>query len=185
HQRAHGRGRRRVPRLARARREPDPRPGVRGAGPSAALAGRGEAGRRFFDAEAERIARLCLAMAERFEAGGRLIATGASPSARSDARHVAVEFVHPVIVGKRALPAIGLAGEGGPVADQLALVAEPGDIVMAFDPEAPGLALAGERGCLTIAYTRAAPAAWTFAPPGEDPYVQQEIVETLYHLLWE
>ena len=52
-------------------------------------------------------------MAERFARGGRLIALGHSPVARSDARHVAVEFVHPVIVGKRALPAIGLAGEGG------------------------------------------------------------------------
>jgi hypothetical protein len=32
-----------------------------------------------------------------------------------DARQVAVEFVHPVIVGKRALPALGLAREGGPL----------------------------------------------------------------------
>ncbi len=71
---------------------------------------RREAGDAFFDGEAERIARLCHAMAERFAAGGRLIAAGASPAARSDARHVAVEFVHPVIVGKRALPAIGLGG---------------------------------------------------------------------------
>ena len=39
-------------------------------------------------------------------AGGRLLAVGESPAARSDARHVAVEFVHPVIVGKRALPAV-------------------------------------------------------------------------------
>ena len=55
-------------------------------------------------------------MAERFARGGRLIAFGRSPAARSDARHVAVEFVHPVIVGKRALPAIGLAAEGGELA---------------------------------------------------------------------
>ena len=47
-------------------------------------------------------------MAERFARGGRLLALGVSPAARSDARHVAVEFVHPVIVGKRALPAIGV-----------------------------------------------------------------------------
>ena len=106
-------------------------PGAR-AGVTAAAA-RSEAARRFFDAEAERIARLCHAMAERFAAGGRLIAAGETPSARSDARHVAVEFVHPVIVGKRALPAIGLAGEGGPIAAQLALTVEPGDIVMLFD----------------------------------------------------
>ena len=81
--------------------------------------------RRFFEAEAERIARLCHRMAERFARGGRLIALGRSPAARSDARHVAVEFVHPVIVGKRALPAIGLAGEGGPLAEQAALAASP------------------------------------------------------------
>ena len=63
----------------------------------------------FFTAEAARIAELCRLLAERFLAGGRLLACGASPQDRSDARHVAVEFVHPVIVGKRALPAICLA----------------------------------------------------------------------------
>ena len=71
-------------------------------------------------------------MAERFARGGRLIAFGRSPAARSDARHVAVEFVHPVIVGKRALPAIGLAGEGGDLAAQVALLAAPDDIAIAF-----------------------------------------------------
>ena len=61
--------------------------------------------RAFFAEQAERLARLCHRMAERFARGGRLVALGGSPAARSDARHVAVEFVHPVIVGKRALPA--------------------------------------------------------------------------------
>ena len=54
----------------------------------------------------------CHRMAERFARGGRLVALGRSPAARSDVRHVAVEFVHPVIVGKRALPAIGLSPRG-------------------------------------------------------------------------
>jgi D-sedoheptulose 7-phosphate isomerase len=157
---------------------------VAAAGPGAragvtAAAARSEAARRFFDAEAERIARLCHAMAERFAAGGRLIAAGATPAARSDARHVAVEFVHPVIVGKRALPAIGLAGEGGPVAEQLALTVEPGDIVMVFDGPLPAL-----RDCLTIGFP-AAGADWSFAVPSDDPFVRQELVETLYHVLWE
>ena len=110
-----------------------------------ALAERTRANADFFAAEAERLARLCHRMAERFARGGRLIAFGATPAARSDARHVAVEFVHPVIVGKRALPAIGLAGEGGPLAAQLELTVEPGDIVMLFEG-AP--APAGE--CLAI-----------------------------------
>jgi D-sedoheptulose 7-phosphate isomerase len=145
---------------------------------------RGELRTAFLDAEAERIARLCHQMAERFAAGGRLVAFGASPQARSDVRHVAVEFVHPVIVGKRALPALGLAGEGGPIAGQVALAVEPGDIVMAFEPDPAALAIARERGCLTIAFAPSA-AEWVFAPPAGDPFTVQEAVETLYHLLWE
>ena len=50
---------------------------------------------------------------------------------------MAVEFVHPVIVGKRALPAIGLAGEGGSLPDQVAMAAEPGDIAIGFGVEEP------------------------------------------------
>ena len=41
-------------------------------------------------------------------AAGACSRFGRAPAARSDARHVAVEFVHPVIVGKRALPALAL-----------------------------------------------------------------------------
>ena len=147
---------------------------------------RADAGERFFAPEAERIARLCHRMAERFARGGRLIALGRSPAARSDARHVAVEFVHPVIVGKRALPAIALAGEGGPLDEQLRLLAEPDDIVLAFGSgaeTAAALELAAARECLTIAFDPEA-AAWTFRPPG-DAFVRQELAETLYHVLWE
>ena len=89
------------------------------------LASRTEANRAFFDMEADRLARCCHGMADRFARGGRLVALGRSPVARSDARHVAVEFVHPVIVGKRALPALGLAGEGGSLPSQVDAVAEP------------------------------------------------------------
>jgi D-sedoheptulose 7-phosphate isomerase len=149
---------------------------------------RRDAGRRFFAADADRIARLCHRMAERFARGGRLVALASSPAARSDARHVAVEFVHPVIVGKRALPALALAGEGGPVPAQAELVCEPGDIVMAFGSErdvSEALAAARERGCLTVAFSSGAPAEWVLEPPSDDPFVRQELVETVYHVLWE
>src|SRR6516164_6879817 len=73
---------------------------------------RTQASERFFAGTAEPLARLCHRAAERFSRGGRLIAIGHTPQARSDARHVAVEFVHPVIVGKRALAAIALTGDG-------------------------------------------------------------------------
>ncbi len=155
------------------------------------LEARLEAGHAFFEAEAVRIARLCHAMAERFAAGGRLIAVGLSPAARSDVRHVTVEFVHPVIVGKRALPAIGLTREGGPLGAQLGAAAEPGDMVIAFGAAVEGgeevreaLAAARESGCLTIAFEPAG-AEWELEPPSADPFVRQELAETAYHVLWE
>jgi D-sedoheptulose 7-phosphate isomerase len=146
------------------------------------LAARIGAGEAFFGERAGEIAELCLAMAERFASGGRLLAVGESPQARSDARHVAVEFVHPVIVGKRALPAIGIAGEGGPAQAQLALLAEPGDIVMSFGGD--DVSAARNRGCLTIAFEPAG-AEWELRPAVDDPFVAQEIAETTYHMLWE
>lgn len=151
---------------------------------------RTEANARFFEAEAERIARLCHRMAERFARGGRLVAFGRSLAARSDVRHVAVEFVHPVIVGKRALPATGLSREGGSLTSQVDLLAEPDDIAIAFGTEdadrdtGAALAVAEARGCLTIALSPAG-AEWDFEPPGDDPFVRQELVETMYHVLWE
>jgi D-sedoheptulose 7-phosphate isomerase len=95
-----------------------------------------------------------------------------------------------VIVGKRALPALGLAGEGGDLATQAALLAGPDDIAMAFgagDADGEAAAAIGvtrERGCLTIAFARAG-AEWEFVPPTADADVSQELVETLYHVLWE
>jgi D-sedoheptulose 7-phosphate isomerase len=153
---------------------------------------RTDANQRFFDAEAVRVARLCHGMAERFARGGRLLALGLSPAARSDVRHVTVEFVHPVIVGKRALPAIGLSREGGPLAGQVRLLAEPDDIAIAFGigeegggEVAAGLERARRLGCLTIAFEIDSGAEWELVPPSEDPFVRQEVAETAYHVVWE
>ena len=155
---------------------------------------RSEANLRFFAVEAEHVARLCHRMAERFVRGGRLLALGASASALSDARHVAVEFVHPVIVGKRALPALAVAGAGAELVSRLELAAEPDDVVVGFGLDEDGagssgaeaLARARARGCLTIAFAASdPPAEWIFEPPSADPFVRQELAETLYHVLWE
>ena len=159
---------------------------------------RTEANREFFARESERLARCCHRMAERFARGGRLIALGASPTARSDARHVSVEFVHPVIVGKRALPALAVTAEGGSVAARAAELIEPDDIVIGFgegeeagDEVTGALGRARDGGALTLGFpapaaTESGPAAeWSFAAPGEDAFVRQEVVETAYHVLWE
>jgi D-sedoheptulose 7-phosphate isomerase len=141
------------------------------------LARRLAAGEAFFGAEAERIARLCREMAERFARSGRLVSLADSSADWSDARHVAVEFVHPVIVGKRALPALAASGD-------VSLVAEPGDIAIGFGSVADELTLARSCGCLTIGFGSGA-AEWDFEPPIDDPFVRQELIETLYHMLWE
>jgi D-sedoheptulose 7-phosphate isomerase len=149
------------------------------------LEAREAASRRLFDHEAERIARLCHRMAEQFARDGRLIAIAATPTACSDAHHVAVEFVHPVIVGKRALPAFALAGDLA----GLPALAGPDDIVMAFgepgdDGIAEAVAAARERDSLTIAFADHG-AEWAIEPPSADPLIRQELAETAYHVLWE
>jgi D-sedoheptulose 7-phosphate isomerase len=142
---------------------------------------RADANARYFGAESGRVAVLCHRMAERFARGGRLLAFGAGPADRSDVRHVAVEFVHPVIVGKRALPALGIEAAG------VSLLAEPDDMAIAFgagrEVEA-GIAAARAAGCLTIAFAPIG-AEHELPPPTADAFVAQELVETLYHVLWE
>jgi D-sedoheptulose 7-phosphate isomerase len=64
--------------------------------------------RRFFAAGAGAIAQAARAVAERLSSGGRIYAFGRGAYA-TDAQHVAVEFVHPVLVGKPALPASDLS----------------------------------------------------------------------------
>lgn len=140
----------------------------------------------FFAAEADRIARLAAELAERFLAGGRLLALAWSPQARSDARHVSVEFVHPVIVGKRALPALALGPEGGDLADQTRLLASAADTLMVFEHDsqtASAVRIGAALGCLTIGF--GADAAWRFDVACADPCIRQEVAETTYHVLWE
>jgi len=65
----------------------------------AALLRRNAVFEAFFAAEAPRLAAACHEMSRRFMAGGRLLAFGYGAAA-TDAQHVSVEFVHPVIVGQ-------------------------------------------------------------------------------------
>src|SRR5207249_61648 len=124
-----------------------------------------------FTTEAGRIAEACWSMARRFHQGGRLLAFGNGAWA-TDAQHVSVEFVHPVIVGKRALPALALTNDsatlsglmaGGdtemPFARQLKVLARPQDIAMGFSPDGQcsnvlaALTLAKGMGLLTLGLT--------------------------------
>jgi D-sedoheptulose 7-phosphate isomerase len=164
--------------------------------------------------QADAVARACRAMAERFHAGGKLVAFGTS-AASTDAQHVAVEFVHPVIVGKRALPAISLTSDIATVtgiatrtgmaeifARQLRSLAEPADIALGIAPDGrsasvlAGLGAARELGMLTIALAggpegaagpvAASPAAdHVLLAASDDPLIVKEVQVTTYHVLWE
>jgi len=150
------------------------------------LAERNRLFEEFFSREALRLAHACREMSERFLRGGRLLAFGRGPYA-TDAQHVSVEFVHPVIVGKRALPALDLSILFRP---WVQTILRPEDIVMGFGPpegdpmvwatlqeaharDAMSFALPGKEG------------SYTLAPVTEDPFIHQEMIEILYHTLWE
>jgi D-sedoheptulose 7-phosphate isomerase len=140
----------------------------------------------FFEVEVPRLAQACHEMSRRFLAGGRLLVFG-NGSAATDAQHVSVEFVHPVIVGKRALPALDL---GHDFERRLPVVLRLEDMVMGFAfPEADEqvervVRTARDRGALTFSLTGEA-GEYPFAPPDGDPFVVQEVFEVLYHVLWE
>jgi D-sedoheptulose 7-phosphate isomerase len=140
----------------------------------------------FFAREAFRLAAACREMSERFQRGGRLLAFGRGPYA-TDAQHVSVEFVHPVIVGKRALPALDLSIEFRPWLDS---VLTPEDIVMGFgppegDPEVwAALESARSRGTMTFALP-GLEGSYAVGAATHDPFLHQEMIEILYHTLWE
>jgi hypothetical protein len=73
------------------------------------------------------LASAALVLARRFAAGAVMWCV--APRWPAHGRHVAVEFVHPVIVGKRALPAVHV--EGNDVAATLRLLSRPGDVLLA------------------------------------------------------
>ncbi len=140
----------------------------------------------FFAREANRLAVACREMSDRFLRGGRLLAFGQGPYA-TDAQHVSVEFVHPVIVGKRALPALDLSILFRP---WLEAIVRSDDIVMGFgppegDPEVwATLDAARAGGAMTFAFP-GLEGSYSIPPANADPFIQQELVEVLYHTLWE
>jgi len=161
--------------------------------------------------QADAVAAACHAMAVRFHQGGKLVVFGAG-GASTDAQHVAVEFVHPVIVGKRALPAISLTTDVATVtgiaerdgvaaifAHQIRYLADPADIALGLSADGnsasvlAGLEAARERGLLTIALAggdggqiaAAKVADHLLLIPSDDPRVVKELQVTAYHVLWE
>jgi D-sedoheptulose 7-phosphate isomerase len=161
--------------------------------------------------DAGNVAATCRAMAARFHRGGRLLTFG-NGAAAADAAHLAVEFVHPVIVGKRALPALSLANDPATLTAALAAegpeetfaaplrcLAVPADIALGLSPDgncanvARALGVARSRGLLTVALAggdggrlaRSGDVDHLVVARSTDPAVVKEIHVTTYHVLWE
>lgn len=162
-------------------------------------------------ASAGEVADACHAMAARFHRGGTLVAFGTGAES-TDALHVAVEFVHPVIVGKRALPAVSLTADVATVtglavdegvadifAHQIRLLCEPADIALGIDADGNspsvlrGLRAARDGGLLTVALVggdggaigSSGAADHVLVARSADPRVVKEVHVTIYHILWE
>jgi D-sedoheptulose 7-phosphate isomerase len=171
---------------------------------------RREAALRLAD-DAESVARACHDMAVRFHRGGRLIVFG-NGAGSADAQHVAVEFVHPVIVGKRALPAFSLTNDVATLtgvanrlgfaevfAHQLRYITDPRDIALGISWDGRcanvprGLEVAADLGLLTVALVGGDGGPIASHPGVEhvvlarstDPAVVKEVHVTAYHVLWE
>ena len=151
-----------------------------------AFAERNKLFEEFFTREAPVLAAVCRDMSERFLNGGRLLAMGKGPYA-TDAQHVSVEFVHPVIVGKRALPALDLSPNFFP---WLLTLLQPDDMVMGFgppegDPEIEAALLEASRREAMIFALPGDSGSYALRTPTKNPFIHQELIEVLYHTLWE
>jgi D-sedoheptulose 7-phosphate isomerase len=163
----------------------------------------------FFQANAERIAECCVAMAKAFDAGGKLLVFGNGGSC-CDAMHMAVECTHPIIERRPALPAMSLTTDMATLTaigndqdfslayvQQLRLMGKPGDIAMGMSTSGKSsnvnraLQAGREMGMLTIGYAGRDGGRM----PGYCDYCFivssfsipriQETQETLLHVMWD
>ena len=164
---------------------------------------------KFFTRYAERIAELSQKMAQRFLDGKRLWVMGNGGSA-CDAQHVAVEFVHPIIEKRRALPAFDMVSQMPLVTaisndtdfarvfvDQIELWGQQGDMALAISTsgQSPNLIYALEaarsKGMLTIAFSGKdggriqESADYCFTVPSFSVHRIQESHVALLHILWD
>ena len=163
----------------------------------------------FVEAQATQIEACVGALAERFSRGGRLLVMGNGGSA-CDAQHVAVEFQHPIVEKRRALPALALTADAalltavGNDADfsqvfvrQIDLLARPEDAVLGISTSGAsanvnrGLRRARDRGALTLGFAGRDGGAmvdlceFCFVVPTWSVHRIQETHTLLLHLLWD
>jgi D-sedoheptulose 7-phosphate isomerase len=164
---------------------------------------------QFFAEQAGRIAECCGALARAFDAGGRLFVMGNGGSS-CDAAHVAVEFMHPIIEKRPALPALALTTDTAILTavgndqdfsvafvEQLRMLGRKGDVTLGISTSGKSanvnraLQAARAAGMLTVGFSGRDGGRmpefcdWCFTVPSFSIHRIQETHETLLHILWD
>jgi phosphoheptose isomerase len=144
----------------------------------------------------ESVAAAALSLARRFASGATMWCI--APEWPEHARHVSVEFVHPVLVGKRALPAVSV-DSADPVAALRSLV-RSGDVVLAISTrDSPSVIEIMRRaeawGAVTLwigvgqrpVEMAADHVIWVDEDPNDvdSPAIHDGRLVLAYHVLWE
>ncbi|HEY0839795.1 MAG TPA: SIS domain-containing protein [Vulgatibacter sp.] len=164
---------------------------------------------RFFERNAEDLERCAVALAGRFQEGGRLIAMGNGGSS-CDASHVVVEFNHPIVEKRRPIQAISLVSNVAWMTaigndtdfsrvylEQLETVARPMDVLLGFSTSGAStnvnhaLRKGRELGLVNVGFAGRDGGAmvdlcdFCFVAPSWSVHRIQETHTILLHLLWD
>ena len=173
-----------------------------------------EVKQRFFEEYKDEILHASLAIAKAYHRGRKLLVCGNGGSA-TDAQHIAVEFMHPITVGRRALPAICLNNDMAMVtavandisfADvfvrQIIALGQEGDVLIGISTSGNsenllhGFATARRMKLTTIGFAGSDGGKmqelktqklldFCFTIPASSIHRIQESHVTLYHIVWD
>lgn len=164
---------------------------------------------RFFEENAELLERCARETAGRFQAGGRLFVMGNGGSA-CDAQHIAVEFQHPIVEKRKALPAMALTADSATLtaigndsdfsrifSEQIDILGRSGDIALGISTSGAStnvhraLKRARELGLLTIGFSGRDGGRmnevcdYSFVVKSWSIHRTQETHTVLLHLFWD
>ncbi|MDX6446568.1 MAG: D-sedoheptulose 7-phosphate isomerase [Blastocatellia bacterium] len=169
---------------------------------------------RFFQENKDTILQASLAIAKAFHHGHKLLVCGNGGSA-TDAQHVAVEFMHPITVGRKALPAICLSNDMAMVTGvandvgfddvfvrQIIALGRESDVLLGISTSGNSVnllqafAMAQRMGLLTIGFAgndggrmeemrNEGLLDFCLSVPTSSIHRIQETHVTLYHIMWD
>jgi D-sedoheptulose 7-phosphate isomerase len=164
---------------------------------------------KFFAENADRIIACCTALARAFDADGRLFVMGNGGSS-CDAAHVSVEFMHPIIEKRPALPALALTTDTAILTavgndqdfslaftQQLRMLGRAGDMALGISTSGKSanvnraLQAAREIGMITVGFSGRDGGRmpdvcdYCFTVASFSIHRIQETHETLLHVLWD